>query len=218
MADIKIYGKLVNATESGKIANYSQIDGTPDITEVEANPTGDGTVTLNKLKVGETIYNVPQGGGGSSGDFDPTKYYTKTETDGLLNGKQDDLNQTQLNAVNSGITATKVSTYDGYATSISNKVDKVEGKGLSTNDFTNDEKNKLAGIETGAEVNEIDTITAGSNVTVSKSGKTVTISATGSGGTAVVANPTLTGSEANLTALQVGATKYGIKTLKVTIW
>ena len=80
------------------------------------------------------------------------------------------------------------------------------------------DKTKLDGIETGAQVNEIETITAGSNVTVSKSGKTVTISATGGGGTAVVANPTLTGSEANLTALQVGATKYGIKTLKVTIW
>ena len=38
------------------------------------------------------------------------------------------------------------------------------------------------------------------------------------GGTEVVANPTLTGSETNLTALQVGATKYGIKALKVTIW
>ena len=62
MADIKIYGKLVNATESGKIANYSQIDGTPDITEVEANPTGSGTEDLTTLKVGDTIYNVPQGG------------------------------------------------------------------------------------------------------------------------------------------------------------
>ena len=40
----------------------------------------------------------------------------------------------------------------------------------------------------------------------------------GGGGTTVVANPTLTGSEANLTALQVGDTKYGIKALKVTIW
>ena len=152
------------------------------------------------------------------GDFDPTKYYTKTETDGLLNEKQDDLTQTQLNAVNSGITANKVSTYDGYANAINNKVDKVTGKGLSTNDFTNDEKNKLAGIEAEAQVNEIETITAGSNITVSKSGKTVTISATGGGGTTVVANPTLTGSEANLTGLQVGNTKYGIKALKVTIW
>lgn len=33
------------------------------------------------------------------------------------------------------------------------KVDKVEGKGLSTNDYTTDEKNKLAGIAAGAEVN-----------------------------------------------------------------
>ena len=189
-------------------------------TTVVANPTESGTTTLTKLKVDNTVYNIPQGGGGG-GDFDPTKYYTKTETDGLLNEKQDDLTQTQLNAVNSGITATKVSTYDGYATAINNKVDKVTGKGLSTNDFTTAEKTKLAGIETGAEVNEIDTIKAGSNVTVSKSGKTVTISATGGGGgggTTVVANPTLTGSEANLTALQVGDTKYGIKALKVTIW
>jgi len=33
------------------------------------------------------------------------------------------------------------------------KVDKVEGKGLSTEDYTTDEKDKLAGIEAGAEVN-----------------------------------------------------------------
>lgn len=105
---------------------------------------------------------------------------------------------------------------------LAKKVDKVTGKGLSTNDFTDTEKTKLAGIETGAEVNEIDTIKAGSNVTVSKSGKTVTISATGGSGggsdTTVVANPTLTGSETNLSGLQVGDTKYGIKALKVTIW
>ena len=41
----------------------------------------------------------------------------------------------------------------GYLTEhqdISNKVDKVSGKGLSTNDYTTAEKNKLAGIESGA--------------------------------------------------------------------
>ena len=36
---------------------------------------------------------------------------------------------------------------------ISGKVDKVSGKGLSTNDYTTTEKNKLAGIASGAEVN-----------------------------------------------------------------
>ena len=36
---------------------------------------------------------------------------------------------------------------------LNNKVDKVSGKGLSTNDYTADEKTKLSGIEEGAEVN-----------------------------------------------------------------
>lgn len=41
---------------------------------------------------------------------------------------------------------------------IDKKVDKVEGKGLSTNDYTNDEKTKLEGIAAGAQVNVIETI------------------------------------------------------------
>lgn len=40
-------------------------------------------------------------------------------------------------------------------TALNNKVDKVAGKGLSTNDYTTAEKTKLAGIETGAQVNTI---------------------------------------------------------------
>lgn len=38
------------------------------------------------------------------------------------------------------------------------KVNKIQGKGLSTNDYTDDEKSKLAGIATGAEVNVIETL------------------------------------------------------------
>lgn len=41
---------------------------------------------------------------------------------------------------------------------IANKVDKEVGKGLSTNDYTTTEKNKLAGIEAGAEVNDPNTV------------------------------------------------------------
>lgn len=44
----------------------------------------------------------------------------------------------------------------GYLTEhqdISGKVDKIEGKGLSTNDYTNDDKTKLDGIEIGAQAN-----------------------------------------------------------------
>lgn len=39
--------------------------------------------------------------------------------------------------------------------SLSNKVDKVSGKQLSTEDYTTSEKNKLAGIEMGAEKNKV---------------------------------------------------------------
>lgn len=51
-------------------------------------------------------------------------YYTKSETDALLN----------------------------------NKVNKETGKGLSTNDFTNADKTKLNGIESGAQVNKLESV------------------------------------------------------------
>ncbi len=46
------------------------------------------------------------------------------------------------------------------------KVDKVSGKGLSTNDFTNNDKNKLDGIEAGAEVNEVNSVNGKQGVVV----------------------------------------------------
>lgn len=58
------------------------------------------------------------------GDIDLSDYYTKTQTDTLLD----------------------------------DKVDKVTGKGLSTEDYTTVEKTKLAGIEDSAEVNIIETV------------------------------------------------------------
>lgn len=42
-----------------------------------------------------------------------------------------------------------------WAKQLNLKVDKVEGKGLSTNDFTTELKNKLNGIEAGAQVNTV---------------------------------------------------------------
>ena len=60
-------------------------------------------------------------------------------------------------AANVGIVSGKVETLtervNGLDTAVSNKVDKVAGKGLSENDFTNTLKSKLDGIASGAEVN-----------------------------------------------------------------
>lgn len=52
----------------------------------------------------------------------------------------------------------KISTIEtnitNHTTALGNKVDKVSGKGLSTNDYTTTEKTKLSGIAAGAEVNQ----------------------------------------------------------------
>ena len=48
-------------------------------------------------------------------------------------------------------------------TKLGDKVDKVTGKGLSTNDYTTSEKNKLSGIEEGANKTIVDTSISGSS-------------------------------------------------------
>lgn len=76
------------------------------------------------------------------------------------------------------------------ATNIANKVDKVTGKGLSTNDFTTAYKNQIdTNTSNIANKLEASNIKPGTNITVSTSGNDVTISAeTGEGGTNVYVN------------------------------
>lgn len=72
-----------------------------------------------------------------------------------FSGDYDDL----INKPTIPVVPTNVSAFTndaGYLTEhqdISGKVDKIEGKGLSTNDYTSEEKNKLASITSGAEAN-----------------------------------------------------------------
>ena len=81
--------------------------------------------------------------------------------------------------VNTGDSATPVSggttkfTTGGAYTELAKKVDKVSGKGLSTNDYTTTEKDKLSGIASGAEVNQ----NAFSNVGVKVGNTTTTVAA-----------------------------------------
>lgn len=61
-------------------------------------------------------------------------------------------------------------------TALSDKVDKVSGKGLSTNDYTTTEKNKLNGIATGAQVNVIESVKVnGTALTPSSKAVNVTV-------------------------------------------
>ena len=83
-------------------------------------------------------------------DIDLSGYVPTSRT---VNGK----------ALSSNITIVASDISDVYSkTEVDNiasgKVDKVTGKGLSTNDYTTTEKNKLSGIASGAQVNVIETI------------------------------------------------------------
>ena len=114
---------------------------------------------------------------GEGGSSDLSSYYTKTETNNLLDNKVDkvsgkdlstndftdaykqqiDDNKTAIETLNGGSSVvgsvdSKVSTAYSNATSYTDtecakKVDKVSGKGLSTNDFTDELKTKLDNLE-----------------------------------------------------------------------
>lgn len=73
---------------------------------------------------------------------------------------------------NAAISQSKI---DGLADSFNEKVDKVEGKQLSSNDYTDDEKTKLSEIEDGAQVNTIEHITVNDTEVLSDANKTINL-------------------------------------------
>lgn len=92
-----------------------------------------GTLTANQIVLGDGTKKVKASGKtiASSVTNDatsvPTSQAVKTYADTELAKKQDKLSTAQMNAVNSGITASKVATYDGYGT---NKQDKLNATQL----------------------------------------------------------------------------------------
>lgn len=125
---------------------------------VVTNPEGQAAGTYIKLvlqNVAEPLF-IDVGGlieyvtsGSAEGDMvviaidDTTHKVTATITDGTI---------------------TKAKLAAALVTEIEGKVDKVEGKGLSTNDYTTEEKTKLAGIAAGA--TKVEASTTNGNVKV----------------------------------------------------
>ena len=76
-----------------------------------------------------------------------TTAFVKTIVNALINGAPETLDT--LKELADAVTANKT-VADALNSAIGNKVDKVSGKGLSTNDYTTAEKNKLGGIAANA--------------------------------------------------------------------
>ena len=93
----------------------------------------------------------------------PTNTYVDEKIAALVNGSPEALDTLNELAAALGSDPNFATT---IATQMGSKVDKVEGKGLSTNDYTTEEKTKLAGIAEGANkttiVNNLTTTAAGS--------------------------------------------------------
>lgn len=87
----------------------------------------------------------------------------QTRAEGIEGNLQSAINTLNgANTVNGSVAKTVKDAVDAAQATlqgnIDKKVDKVSGKGLSTNDYTNDEKTKLEGIAAGAQVNVIETV------------------------------------------------------------
>lgn len=98
---------------------------------------------------------------------------TKVDTSTYTAGMATKVNSSTYNA---GM-ATKVN-YSTYTSGMAGKVDKVDGKGLSTEDYTTAEKTKLAGVEAGANAYTLPAATSGALGGV-KQGANVSIAADG---------------------------------------
>ena len=96
------------------------------------------------------------------------------------------------------------SALNGINTDISNKVDKVAGKGLSTEDYTTAEKNKLSGIEANA--NDYVHPTTSGNKHIPSGGSSGKILGWSADGTAAWVDPT--GGGGDVSSVKVGSTTY----------
>ena len=130
---------------------------------------------------------------GTTGTYVSGQFYMCVESGGsyswqpvTISGTEDDTytanralaTNAQGKVVASGVTDTELGYLSGLGGSVTSllngKVDKVSGMGLSQNSYTTADKDKLAGIAAGAQVNVIEAI-QNNGVAVPVSGKTVNI-------------------------------------------
>lgn len=110
-------------------------------TEDSTNPVTSGGVytALTSKADASNVYDKSSIDTALNNKADKSTTYTKTEVDTSLSSKQNTISD--LATIRSGAAAGATA------------VQPISGKGLSTNDYTNDEKAKLIGIAEGAEVN-----------------------------------------------------------------
>ena len=163
--DSEDLSSIISAIEQQIAAKQDKIN---DLDDIRTN-AAKGKTSVQKVKINGTE-KTPNTSGvvdlgtvitshqDISGKLDKTEasstYLTKTDASNTYLGKNDKAASasTADKATQDGNGNTITATY-ATKTELNNKVDKVSGKGLSTNDFTDEDKRILGTIEEGAKVN-----------------------------------------------------------------
>lgn len=186
-----VQNKVVNSALSNKVPTSRTVNGKALSTNISLNAADVGADVSGAANTALTSAKTY-----SDTNLGTAKSYTDTKIANLINGAPETMDT--LKEVSDAIDANK-DVVTALNAAIGNKVDKVSGKGLSTNDYTTSEKNKLAGIATGAEVNQnaFSKIIVG-DTTVEADSKTDTLTIVA--GTNVTITPDATNDKITITA------------------
>lgn len=145
---IKFHAYCSSYTVNSSTSQYFYTDALADIPEVYDWALAENKPTYTPSELG--VYSKSEVDTKIENESVARNDAINTAINSLVDGAPDAMNT--LKELSDAIGAHKDVT-DALNAAIGKKVDKETGKGLSTNDYTTDEKNKLAGIEAGAQVN-----------------------------------------------------------------
>ena len=170
---------IYSSTKSGDtttiVFKWTADDGTERTTEIQVEDGETPTITSTEIEGGHTItfattnpsqtvsFNVMDGEEGQRGvsvvraDVDANNYLRLELSDGnIINAGQ----IKTVSMVDNTLSLESANPVENrvITSALNNKVNKVSGKQLSTEDFTTAEKNKLANIENGAQVNTLENL------------------------------------------------------------
>ena len=175
----------------GSVANFAALPSNATVGDMYNVTTAGGTDENGvAIKAGDNVVKTETGWDNFGGTVDLSNYVQKDGSKVLstndftnayknkLDGIEADADVNIIESVKVDGTALTVDANKAVNIDLSGKVDKVSGKGLSTEDFTTAEKTKLGGVEEGAQVNIIEAVQV-NGTALSVASKTVNIDITG---------------------------------------
>ena len=193
--DLSGYALKTDVTSSikvkGSVANFAALPANAEVGDMY-NITNAGGTDENgvAIKAGDNVVKTSTGWDNFGGNIDLSNYVEKDGAKQLstedfttalktkLEGIEAEADVNVIESVKVDGTALTPDANKAVNIDLSGKVDKVTGKGLSTEDYTTAEKTKLSGVEEGAQVNVIEAVQV-NGTALNVASKTVNIDISG---------------------------------------